>query len=97
MLGYKNNGHWSTMNKRIIELMIKRMKIFTCTGVDNKNIMRFSNDRPRITCGASSWFFHLNINAIMIIMAGMPKTADNKNELRHLKNTIKIILIINQK
>ncbi len=70
-----------------IQLRRKKIKIkyFTCTGVDKRNIMRFSSDKPRMTCGASSWFFHVNINAIMIIIAGIPKNAARTNELRHLK------------
>lgn len=49
--------------------------------------MRFSKERPRKTCGASEWLGHLNINAIMMIIAGIPKIAARRKEFRHLNET----------
>ncbi len=54
--------------------------------------MRFSKDKPGITCGASAWFFHININTIIIIIAGMPKIAASKNEFLHRRVSRRWIL-----
>jgi hypothetical protein len=60
----------------------------TCTGVENKKSIRFSQERPGITQHIS-WCDLLLIDMITMkyviaIMHGIPKINDSKNAVRHL-------------